>query len=178
MHIVAHSLGGYLSTAYALRYPHLVKNLILLSPAGIPAFPTSHGPQSKPPASEVQPNHSPLDEDLHDSQAVNDAFVMESGLAGGTDPKSERAVSLDAGERDGWVPTMRRGTSHDSALREQEEEEDEEEGATAPQTFKGPLGKSGKLARKLYAYMWEVSSFIWLYRELCRSHNETIRFFL
>ncbi|KAF7313601.1 AB hydrolase-1 domain-containing protein [Mycena chlorophos] len=37
--LVGHSLGGYLSVAYALRYPDRVDRLILLSPAGIPRDP-------------------------------------------------------------------------------------------------------------------------------------------
>jgi len=34
--LAGHSLGGYLSTAYALRYPHAVDHLILVNSAGIP----------------------------------------------------------------------------------------------------------------------------------------------
>ena len=37
--IIAHSLGGYISTEYSLRYPNRVSKLILLSPAGIPVAP-------------------------------------------------------------------------------------------------------------------------------------------
>lgn len=36
MTLVGHSLGGYLSIAYTLKYPTRVSRLILLSPAGIP----------------------------------------------------------------------------------------------------------------------------------------------
>lgn len=39
MTLVGHSLGGYLSAAYALRHPDRVSRLILLSPAGIPRNP-------------------------------------------------------------------------------------------------------------------------------------------
>ncbi|WVW86617.1 hypothetical protein I302_108670 [Kwoniella bestiolae CBS 10118] len=40
MILIGHSLGGYLASAYSVRYPERVKGLILLSPAGIP-----HGPE-------------------------------------------------------------------------------------------------------------------------------------
>ncbi|WWC73433.1 uncharacterized protein I206_107401 [Kwoniella pini CBS 10737] len=40
MVLVGHSLGGYLASAYSVRYPERVSGLILVSPAGIP-----HGPE-------------------------------------------------------------------------------------------------------------------------------------
>ena len=39
--LLGHSLGGYLSSLYALRYPHRVSNLILASPAGLPEPPAA-----------------------------------------------------------------------------------------------------------------------------------------
>ncbi|KAI0347477.1 alpha/beta-hydrolase [Trametopsis cervina] len=41
MTLIGHSLGGYLSVVYALRYPTRVNKLILLSPAGIPRDPNN-----------------------------------------------------------------------------------------------------------------------------------------
>ncbi|KAK7203414.1 putative alpha/beta hydrolase [Myxozyma melibiosi] len=37
--LMAHSMGGYVGVAYALRYPERVKKLILVSPAGVPRDP-------------------------------------------------------------------------------------------------------------------------------------------
>ena len=37
--LVGHSLGGYLASAYTVRYPENVSSLILVSPAGIPRGP-------------------------------------------------------------------------------------------------------------------------------------------
>jgi len=44
--IVGHSLGGYLGTLFALKYPQSVDRLMLVSPVGIPARPVDFkGPQ-------------------------------------------------------------------------------------------------------------------------------------
>lgn len=39
--VIAHSMGGYLASAYATRYPDRVKKLVLVSPAGVPRSPFS-----------------------------------------------------------------------------------------------------------------------------------------
>jgi cardiolipin-specific phospholipase len=44
MTLIGHSLGAYLSTVYALRYPQRVHRLILLSPAGVPRGPDTTSP--------------------------------------------------------------------------------------------------------------------------------------
>lgn len=39
--LVAHSLGAYIGTQYAIRYPHRVKKIMLVSPAGVDRNPLS-----------------------------------------------------------------------------------------------------------------------------------------
>ncbi|KAF9916703.1 hypothetical protein BX616_003060 [Lobosporangium transversale] len=51
MVLVGHSLGGYLSTAYALKYPQRVEKLVLVSPVGIPENPAAQSaPLPNPPS--------------------------------------------------------------------------------------------------------------------------------
>ncbi|KAI8900731.1 Alpha/Beta hydrolase protein [Globomyces pollinis-pini] len=45
MVLLGHSMGGYLSTCYALKYPERVEKLILVSPVGVPSAPE---PSSQP----------------------------------------------------------------------------------------------------------------------------------
>ena len=44
MTLVGHSLGAYMSVAYALKYPTRVSRLVLLSPAGVPRDPNTTVP--------------------------------------------------------------------------------------------------------------------------------------
>lgn len=71
--MMGHSLGGYLSTAYALKYPERVKKLVLISPVGVP--------------------RSPYMDDEEEEAKVGEARVEldhEAGTAGG---KSKSASS-------------------------------------------------------------------------------------
>lgn len=52
MTLVAHSLGGYFSVVYALKYPTRVSKLVLLSPAGVP-----HNPNTTTPSRKVTDEH-------------------------------------------------------------------------------------------------------------------------
>ncbi|KAK9366723.1 Alpha/Beta hydrolase protein [Lipomyces kononenkoae] len=50
--LMAHSMGGYIGVAYALRHPERIKKLILVSPAGVPRDPwVVHEDEAHPPSS-------------------------------------------------------------------------------------------------------------------------------
>ena len=55
--LLGHSLGGYLATAYTLKYPGRVKKLILASPVGVPENPFAEEQQlpANPPQDQSQP---------------------------------------------------------------------------------------------------------------------------
>jgi len=59
MTIVGHSLGAYLSVAYALKYPERVHKLILLSPAGVPHNPNTEEPERELTDNEAEIQHHP-----------------------------------------------------------------------------------------------------------------------
>ena len=40
--LAGHSLGGYLASHYAMKYPHKIEKLVLLSPVGIPVKPDDY----------------------------------------------------------------------------------------------------------------------------------------
>ena len=49
MILVGHSLGGYMSAVYALKYPQFIDHLILISPVGVPEVPSDYGNMDKYP---------------------------------------------------------------------------------------------------------------------------------
>jgi len=56
MTLVGHSLGAYLVTAYALKYPQHVSRLVLLSPAGVNAAPDTTAPDAEYERPRVNPD--------------------------------------------------------------------------------------------------------------------------
>ncbi|KAI1788983.1 alpha/beta-hydrolase [Ganoderma leucocontextum] len=84
MTLVGHSLGGYLSVVYALRYPTRVNKLILLSPAGVPRDPNSTVPSRE----------------LTDAQTTGATSADHAELANAGDVESLRSSQEEAQRRE------------------------------------------------------------------------------
>uniref|UniRef100_A0A3Q3GQT7 1-acylglycerol-3-phosphate O-acyltransferase ABHD5 n=1 Tax=Labrus bergylta TaxID=56723 RepID=A0A3Q3GQT7_9LABR len=67
MVLLGHNLGGYLSAAYTLKYPHRIKHLLLVEPWGFPARPEN-------------PNHNSIPVWIRAMGAVMSPFNPLAGL--------------------------------------------------------------------------------------------------
>ncbi|KAF9172109.1 hypothetical protein BGX21_002885 [Mortierella sp. AD011] len=88
MVLVGHSLGGYLSVAYALKYPERVEKLILVSPVGIPENPEAQKAPIPPPP--TQQDAVPEQSSESQPRASNQAPVRSTWV---------RKLALGAWER-------------------------------------------------------------------------------
>nr|XP_046274406.1 1-acylglycerol-3-phosphate O-acyltransferase ABHD5-like [Scatophagus argus] len=84
MVLLGHNLGGYLSAAYTLKYPHRVKHLLLVEPWGFPARPDN-------------PNHSSIPVWIRAMGAVMSPFNPLAGLrlAGPLGPMLVQTIRSD-----------------------------------------------------------------------------------
>ncbi|KAL7413051.1 Alpha/Beta hydrolase protein [Mrakia frigida] len=98
MTLLGHSLGGYLSVAYALKYPERVDKLILISPAGVPLNP------EPAPVSAAQQELKPRTEIASSSAADSTPSkeVQKEGPKPGSRPRL-RQFAAWAWEQ-GWSP--------------------------------------------------------------------------
>ncbi|KAJ8104278.1 Alpha/Beta hydrolase protein [Lipomyces tetrasporus] len=72
--LMAHSMGGYIGVAYALRHPERIKKLILVSPAGVPRDPwIVHEDEAHPPSSALGSEFTSTQADTtkHSTRAVD-----------------------------------------------------------------------------------------------------------
>ncbi|KAM7372917.1 hypothetical protein PAMP_007807 [Pampus punctatissimus] len=84
MVLLGHNLGGYLSAAYTLKYPHRVKHLLLVEPWGFPARPEN-------------PNHNSIPMWIRAMGAVMSPFNPLAGLrlAGPLGPMLVQTIRSD-----------------------------------------------------------------------------------
>ncbi|SNX88034.1 related to CLD1 - mitochondrial cardiolipin-specific phospholipase [Melanopsichium pennsylvanicum] len=158
MVLVGHSLGGYLSLAYALRYPWRVERLILVSPVGIPTAPPEEEQagtfkpknasaveaEVRQPQKEVAPRSA--SQELKDTSTANEmARKAASNRAGGIiQPSGSTASSVTR-------PLQRFETtgSVDSAKIPRSGQSDEpEKGSHEPPRI-------SKRARSVFSFLWE-----------------------
>jgi cardiolipin-specific phospholipase len=112
MTLIGHSLGAYLSVAYALRHPERVSKLILLSPAGVPRGPnyteiaremTDHG------ADPEGEHHEHPDRDSSNAEPATGKRL--AGMRSGQKKHSHQAEPQSLGRKvftylweEGWSP--------------------------------------------------------------------------
>ena len=107
MTIVGHSLGAYLSVAYALKYPERVHKLVLLSPAGVPHNPNTEEPEREltDNEAEIQHPHPPTVKEKSTFQRTTDRRSEKVNHASEKKPaesKSRRLIHYLWDE--GWSP--------------------------------------------------------------------------
>ncbi|KAF9873218.1 hypothetical protein CkaCkLH20_09381 [Colletotrichum karsti] len=144
--LIGHSLGGYLSVAYALKYPGHIKKLILASPVGIPEDPYAVNAAMPEPEESTFQNEFTQDQNTVTSDDHNaatsrakpnaptnstnapkrplpgwlvwlwDANVSPFSIVRFTGPLGPRFVSGWTSRRFNHLPTAERGSLHDYAF--------------------------------------------------------------
>lgn len=90
--MVGHSLGGYLSTAYALAYPERVNKLVLVSPVGVPKSPYHNDEEEE---ARIGDARGELDREFSESQedTTNGKATSSSPSKPGTGTKQTRPTT-------------------------------------------------------------------------------------
>ncbi|KAI9027287.1 Alpha/Beta hydrolase protein [Phycomyces nitens] len=96
MTLMGHSLGGYLSTCYALKYPQRVEKLILVSPVGIPDTIIDNENPKKTPNEQLEDEANQLNSSLQ-AQAVDVNINPDDS---NTDPQSNKTPARKV---PGWI---------------------------------------------------------------------------
>ncbi|KAJ6539103.1 Alpha/Beta hydrolase protein [Mycena capillaripes] len=97
--LIGHSLGGYLSVAYALKYPDRVNKLILLSPAGVP-----RGPQTTAPERELEPPPPPSSSSSAELSSPHKVDEIHAEQAAAKPPQSRTRRLFMYLWEEGWSP--------------------------------------------------------------------------
>ena len=91
MNLVGHSLGAYLVTAYALKYPQHVERLVLLSPAGVNAGPDSTLPDDELQRSRSNPGPEDVRSQVKDATPSDVAALRKEQIdRGGAKPEKQK----------------------------------------------------------------------------------------
>ncbi|KAL5601174.1 hypothetical protein BROUX41_005979 [Berkeleyomyces rouxiae] len=133
--LCAHSLGGYLGVAYALKYPGRIKKLILASPVGVPSDPHAVSAEIPEPEESTMQNEFTRDQEsiVHGNNAPNpeaaprrrvpgwlsylwDANVSPFSIVRLTGPLGPRLVSGWSSRRFNHLPETDAGLLHDYAF--------------------------------------------------------------
>lgn len=175
---VSHLPPGYLAGAFALRYPDLVSDLILLSPAGVPSPSSESNASSRRPSSDASsrrgsgPDGAKDRPSSADMSEIRNALEMETGLPSaesggesgrGSDSDSTGGLPMPT-PAEGLGPLSEQATLPDLTLEDRMHLVESAGLPTGPpQRFKGPTGKSGPLMSAVYSHMWEVRGPLLLY---------------
>ncbi|KAJ3533975.1 hypothetical protein NM688_g7202 [Phlebia brevispora] len=100
MTLIGHSLGGYLSVVYALRYPTRVSKLILVSPAGVPRDPNS----TETPSREMDPSGNGSDSDSVEAASESKVNAMRAGQRAEQRKQSNARRLFTYLWEEGWSP--------------------------------------------------------------------------
>ena len=144
MTVIGHSIGGYLSLAYTLKYPERVQRLVLISPAAI-------GPNPD----EEEDTFAP--KNLKEQVGTQDAAAEIAGEDSKREnlaPSTEAQVSKDKQNVERQASdTKARKKALDDAMKKaaQKEQDREAETGTPP---KAPP-RIGKNARRFFTFLWE-----------------------
>ncbi|OZJ05711.1 hypothetical protein BZG36_01422 [Bifiguratus adelaidae] len=96
--LMGHSLGGYLSSCYALKYPERVERLVLVSPVGIP-----ENPDGPTPTPEEKRNESPGDTVERDAAAIANAERANIAQQSPSSPTSSTSPAPRRRRIPGWA---------------------------------------------------------------------------
>ncbi|PWN48829.1 alpha/beta-hydrolase [Violaceomyces palustris] len=153
MVIVGHSLGGYLSLAYTLRYPQRVERLVLVSPVGIPRGSLDPESESKASSSSSTPTVAAVGK--AESEIIDKEFNQpqaEISKNSGSLPPSSSSSSSSSSD----VATPR----SDGSGQVGDSNHAESPTSRSGQSARGERGshdppRLSKRTRNLFSFLWE-----------------------